>query len=107
MKINGTNIYMTRGDSESIGVTITGCELKPGDVLEFTVRRFIGSDIVLYKKVTDFTDGKAIIAIMPEDTERLKFGKYVYDIQLTVSGAVKTVIKPSTFMIGTEVTYSE
>lgn len=56
-------------------------------------------------KITEFSDNTAYINILPEDTESLRFGKYVYDVQLTFNGAVKTIIKPSTFTIGEEVTY--
>ena len=80
--------------------------LQEGDVVEFTVRQTIYSDKpVLYKKITEFSDNTAFINILPEDTENLRFGKYVYDVQLTFNGAVKTIIKPSTFTIGEEVTY--
>lgn len=106
MIVNGTNLKMTRGDSERIAVSLTGYTLQEGDVVEFTVRQTIYSDKpVLYKKITEFSDNTAYINILPEDTEHLRFGKYVYDVQLTFNGAVKTIIKPSTFTIGEEVTY--
>lgn len=106
MKVTGTDIYMTRGDSESIGVKVTtGYTLQAGDKVELTVRRRIGSGEVIHKLVTEFTDNSAIIPISPEDTENLPFGKYVYDIQMTYGGSVKTIIAPSVFEIGEEVTY--
>lgn len=105
LKVINTNLRMTRGDSESFSITFHGYTPQPGDLVEFTVRRFISSDVILYKKVTKFEGNKAIIKIMPEDTEKLSFGDYVYDIQLTFSGAVKTIIKPSKFTIESEVTY--
>ena len=61
---------------------------------------------MLYKKVTEFVDGKALITIHPEDTAELKFKTYVYDIQLTrANGQVQTIVKPSQFVVGSEVTY--
>lgn len=106
MIIDGTNLEMTRGDSERIAVSLTGYTLQPGDMVELTVRQAIYSnEPVLYKKVTDFSENTAYINILPEDTASLQFGNYVYDVQLTFNGMVKTIIKPSTFTIGEEVTY--
>lgn len=105
MQVNGTNLQMVRGDTESISVTFSNYTPKPGDIVEMTVRKNVKGIPVISKKVETFADNKAIIDILPEDTERLDFGKYVYDIQLTYSGAVKTIIKPSEFIIGEEVTY--
>lgn len=105
MKVNGTDIYMTRGDSESIGVKLSGYMLTEGDKVELTVRRSVGNSAVIHKTVTEFSDNTAIISISPEDTQRLPFGKYIYDIQITYGGSVKTIVTPSAFEIGEEVTY--
>lgn len=108
MIINGTNIAMTRGDTESMTVTLDdGIGFVEGDIIELTVRVNPSSSTVeLYKKVTEFDQGKARIDIRPEDTEGLIFRSYVYDIQLTrANGGVYTIIKPSTFEILPEVTY--
>ena len=105
MKVNGTNLSMTRGDSESISVTISGYDIQPGDFLEMTVRKRTASPVVLYKKVTEFSENKAVISITPEETNDLSIGDYVYDLQLTFGGAVKTIVKPSKFTLEEEVTY--
>ena len=106
MKITGTDIYMTRGDSECIAVTLEGYTPGPEDYVELTVRGGFLSDPVIHKKAK-FTDGKAVFAILPEDTSQLTFRRYVYDVQLTYSGQVKTICGPSAFVIGPEVTYGE
>lgn len=105
MRIVGTNLYMTRGDSETISVSISGYDLLPGDYLEMTVRKRYGSPPVFYRKITDFDENKCIISIAPDDTGKLTVGEYVYDMQLTFSGAVRTIIKPSKFVLENEVTY--
>lgn len=105
MKVNGTNLSMTRGDSESISVTISGYDIQPGDFLEMTVRQRTASPVVLYKKVTEFSENKALISITPEETSDLSVGNYVYDLQLTFGGTVKTIVKPSKFELEEEVTY--
>lgn len=105
MRVSGTNLYMTRGDSEAISVTISGYNIQPGDFLEMTVRKRYGSPPVLYRKVENFEDNKVLISIAPDETSNLTIGEYVYDLQLTFAGAVKTVVKPSKFVIEEEVTY--
>ena len=112
MIVSGTNLYMTRGDTGAIRVAVSDAAgetvpLANGDVIELTVRERLGaSGKMLYKKVTDFIDGEALITIQPEDTSSLKFKTYVYDIQLSrANGQVQTIIKPSQFEVGSEVTY--
>lgn len=99
------NIAMTRGDSESITVTCS-VPFTSGDTVYFTVREDAESGIVLQKVITEFADGRAIIPILPEDTEPLDFGTYLYDIQVTrAGGVVTTLIIPSRFKLNEEVTY--
>ena len=109
MIVDGSNLSMTRGDSESITVKITEHPFVSGDIIEMTVRKSATSDkIAFHKKVTTFTEGKAVINIEPSDTHALSFGKYTYDVQWTNSdGQVKTIIKPTkdNFIITEEATY--
>lgn len=112
MKIKGTNISMTRGDSEAIKVTVKDTlgntiPLVTGDTIHFTVREnILGKTKIIEKIITDFDDGKALITIDPQDTNNLRFAVYVYDIQLTrENGSVKTIIPPSQLLITGEVTY--
>lgn len=112
MQISGTNIKMTRGDTEGIIVRVIDevgedVSLGSGDKVEFTVRRSISHpEKMIYKVVDTFENGKARITLYPEDTDGLPFGNCAYDIQLTrANGTVKTIVKPSRFVIGTEVSY--
>ena len=118
MRVDGTKIYMTRGDSESITVSAstkignirTPRPFGEGDTIEMTVRQFPSSpSVAMHKTVTEFTeDGKAVIAIDPADTADLSFGTYSYDIQLTdADGGVHTIVRPSEFIVGEEDTYGE
>lgn len=99
---------MTRGDTESITVSIHGGAFVAGDTVELTVRRSPNAaEKKIHKVVTEFTDdGKAIIPFYPADTGGMQFGQYVYDVQVTFAdGTVCTIIKPSLFEITAEVTY--
>lgn len=112
MKIEGTNIRMTRGDSEAIKVTVKDTlgniiPLITGDTVYFTVREnLLNPTKIIEKVITDFDDGKAVINIHPQDTNNLRFSTYVYDIQLNLGNStVKTIIKPSAFKVLAEVTH--
>ena len=108
MKVDGTNLSMTRGDSETITVF---CEERPfqeGDVITFTVKKDVFTkEKILQKKITKFTEGgRAVIDICPEDTKEVPYGGYRYDVQLTTAkGTVTTIVKPSVFYVTEEVTW--
>lgn len=112
MKLSGYRIEMIRGDTEGIIVSVKTKDgedkpLTEGDIIYFTVKKSIHTDeILLQKTITTFDDGKAHINISPSDTKDLAYGLYVYDIQMNSSaGAVKTIVPPSVFEVGGEVTY--
>ena len=112
MRVEGTDIYIIRGDSATIDVSCqdesgTPLPLQPGDTIYLTVKTHVSmEDKVLQKTVTAFTDGVAHISLLPEDTKALDFVAYVYDVQLTqADGTVTTIIPPSRFVVEGEVTY--
>jgi len=112
MKVDGNNITMTRGDSETIlifckDILGTIVPFVIGDKVYLTIKRDIHEEaIILQKIITIFTDGKAIAVIAPLDTKDLEFISYIYDVQITkADGTVSTIISPSKFIIGGEVTY--
>jgi hypothetical protein len=113
MIISGTNLSMTRGDSESITVKMVDGDgasivFATGDTVYLTVRSDTASSTVALQKVisTFEVDGSAIIPIDHSDTQSMEFKKYVYDIQWTKQdGTVMTIVKPSVFEITKEVTY--
>ena len=112
MKIQGYNISMIRGDTETIKISVhdtqgDGVPLEDGDTLYFTVKTSVGTEKKEMQKVmTEFQDGIAYINILPSDTKPMKAKSYYYDIQLTrADGTVKTIIPPSRFTVKGEVTY--
>lgn len=107
MKINGTDLTLTRGDTEHLTVTCPQRPFAAGDVVELTVRRFAGyGEVLLHKQVTEFQAGAALLTIQPEDTAQLPYCEASYDVQVTFPDlGVKTVVKPSKFVIGKENSY--
>lgn len=105
---NDGTIELTRGDTARLTVSITNdtagelYEIAPEDTLILSVKKNITDDEPCLQKTV--TGGNAI-HIEPEDTAKLAFGKYTYDVQLvTASKDVYTVIVPTTFEILKEVT---
>ena len=92
-EIKNNFIKITKGDSAAFNIDITFAdgtpyELKQGDRLKMTVRRRIGSDVLLESESTTNT-----ITLTHEMTSNLIPGQCVYDIELkTSSGEVYTVI---------------
>lgn len=96
------NLSQTRGDSKAYqfqrtnkadGSVIT----REPDTIYLTVKKNYDTEDFLFQKTkADFTideDGTYHFEIKPEDTENLRYGKYVYDIQVTTDGKVTTLVK--------------
>ncbi len=106
-QVRGNNtLFVTRGDSAVFGLNLTGADgnaytLADGDKLTFTVKKTTSDkDALITKDVT--TD----IVLQPSDTNGLEYGRYVYDLQLTrANGDVETIVTPSAFIVGEEVTF--
>lgn len=112
MNFKNKDIYMTRGDSETISISLSDTSdvsipFEPGDTVYLTIKTDANTSTkVLQKQVTSFVGGKAIFTIQPSDTSSLNYGSYLYDIQWTRSdGFKRTIITPSMFVIEKEVTY--
>lgn len=108
LKITANEIYLTRGDSADIVVTIYDMNgdvysLQPDDVLLFTIKRnCITDDIIIQKDITS----DSTIHIIPTDTNNLDYGVFKFDVQLTMaSGDIYTVIDPHDFNLTKEVTF--
>ena len=104
------SIEMVRGDSADFdiylpirdeqGEIIGEYELQPGDVLLFTVKKNTNTDDIIFQKSGQHVE------ILPEDTETLPYGKYVYDVELTyASGFRDTVIRPKKLTLTDEATF--
>ena len=112
-KVNGTTITLTRGDTLLLLVKILrdGDEYTPvtGDSVRFALKSGLNStktgmkdpDPLILKPIPIDT---MILRLDPEDTKPLKFGKYVYDIEITfANGIVDTFIAEATFNLTAEV----
>ncbi len=92
-------ICLTRGDTANIvfsAIDDTGTSYTPvlNDVLRFSVAKKAGAEplIDLYNIMSDDANAFWTITIQPANTNQLKFGDYVFDVQLTHDGDVDTII---------------
>lgn len=105
--VKGTWITLTRGDSFAANIEIiqpNGKLYTPseGDHVRFAMKRSIKDEDVLILKEIPIDTLRLVLD--PEDTKRLDFGNYIYDIQLTKStGEVDTFITKSQFTLTEEV----
>ena len=107
VKLQGTNITMTRGDTARVQVSIAnpdGTEYKPlnGDVVRFAMKKsYYDENPLVLKNIPIDT---LLLTIEPTDTKPLQFGKYVYDIELTQrDGTVNTFITKANIILEEEV----
>lgn len=105
--VDGSTITLTRGDTLKLKVSITrpgGGEYvpQPGDVVRFAMKRTVHDAVpALVKEIPVDT---MMLVIGAEDTKNLRFGDYVYDVQLTtLDGVVDTFIPLSVLHLTEEV----
>lgn len=105
--VSGTTITLTRGDTFVAIITITDSDGEPyvpvvGDSIRFAMKStYSDAEPLLVKEIPIDT---MKLTLEPEDTTNLKFGQYVYDIQLTkATGEVDTFITMAKIKITEEV----
>lgn len=106
-KVENDNVYITRGDSAVLNLSIEGYTAQEGDTLTFSVKKNCNDAQPVIQKSIDTTE--MTITIDHEDTANLEFGDYFYDVQLRRDNGEKvtyhTVIIPHQFAVGAEVTW--
>ena len=104
--INGNKITITRGDTGVFTLTVKNGDTEydySNDEVLFTVKQNTRANEYVIQKTVRYGEN---ITIAPADTQRLGYGTYVYDVQLTSGGIVDTIIPPSPFVIAEEVTFN-
>lgn len=107
-------IELIRGDSLSLKFKRLDANGEPitteADEVYFTIKRNTTTeDVVFQKTLEDMTfdnDGTYHIAILPQDTEELPYGDYVYDLEICVGDDYKKTISIGNFKILEEVTFA-
>ena len=102
-------IHLTRGDTARFSIgqiknTITNTNYTPteDDTVTMTIKKTV---LQADPCVQLIVHGGEVLHIKPEDTKAMAFGKYVYDVQITMAdGDVYTIIPPTPFELLKEVT---
>lgn len=86
-------------------------KMDSNDELIFTIKKnYNTKNAILQKKLSDgsirYESGYYFVTLTHEDTANLKYGTYVYDIQLMSSGIVATLVF-GTITLTQEVTHIE
>ena len=84
--VRGDTYYISRYFLDEDGNNLT-INVNTDEVI-FTMKKDITSEALITKKLTEggitVIDNKYVITIKPDDTEDLDFGKYSYDIEVTI-----------------------
>lgn len=108
-KVKNTTIYLTRGDTLKVQISLSDPDGNPyepqeGDRIRFAVKKDYNDPekmLLINKEVPLDT---MILTLDPEDTKEMEFGDYVYDLELTNSaGEVDTFIDRAMFTLTEEV----
>lgn len=103
LKIDGNDIYLTRGNTAIIDVEIMNGDepyvMQNDDVLEFAVRRSCEfNNVVLSKRRNEPS-----FVFIPNDTKDLSLGEYIYSITLFGDNGVIDTFINGKFTIECEV----
>lgn len=93
-------------DTGTLTLSIKNYVLDSGDEVIMSIdKERENKNPLIQKRVTEFTDGKAVITLTAEDTD-VNPGDYYYDIQVnTADGRVDTVVGPAKFKFEGGMTY--
>ena len=102
-------IHLTRGDTARFSIgrivnTVTKTNYTPTaeNTVTLTIKK---TALDASPCVQTIVPGGEALHIKPEDTKAMAFGKYIYDIQITMAdGDVYTIVPPATFDLQKEVT---
>lgn len=108
-KIDGTTIYLTRGDTLNLDVYVAYSDGSPyvpqeGDKCWFSVKKTYNKDeeYLIHKEVDLETMS---LFLESTDTSTLEYGEYKYDIQMNLAnGVVDTVVPRARLILLEEVT---
>lgn len=101
MIIVGTDnsIKISRGDTANLRVNISGYTLQSNDIIYFAIKKNANNVPLVEKEYTNKTENFIDILFNPDDTNRLEFGKYYYDIRLKTTADIVTLCQPTSFEV--------
>lgn len=113
IKINKTEISITRGDSAYINFDLRNnrgdaVQLLSSDVVRCQVRDDVDGNLIFEGRVTKDSNGTITWCIKPEDTADCSIGTYYWDAQVEFgNGDIFTFVNVSKFNVLPEITMDE
>lgn len=110
LKISGTKISLTRGDSAYITLHInmsdgSPYEVQENDIIKCQVRDKVNDGNLIFEGTIEKINDEIVWHIRPEDTKNEEVTNYVWDAQIELeNGDVFTFIPTSAFRLMDEVT---
>lgn len=107
LEVIDSNIFLTRGDSALLKIDIQDIDGKDfmhttqSFNLIFTVKKYCESKYFVIKKTLE--NNSNTFELEPEDTNKLPFGEYFYDVELHMDNKIFTIITPHKFILQKEV----
>lgn len=97
MRTLAKDFQMIRGDTLSFDVVMSGIDTSSVESLYLSAKRNRSdTEYVFQKSLSDgitLTEGRYRIRVAPEDTENIDPGRYPYDLEVTISGDVYTLMQ--------------
>ena len=97
--VNGTDVTISRGDTGTLTVTLTGDVPDNSTIALVTVRHDVNRTNVVWEKNFTVNDGQIIIPLTKNETD-IPWFDYVWDIRLLYeNGDIYTPFAPSVFRV--------
>lgn len=111
LRIEGTTITLTRGDSARIQLTLNkryadgtteAYTPEEGDTIRFAMKKEFSDELAPI--LIDIPTSTLLLHIRPANTKNLPYGEYKYDVELTTANGDKdTFIEKATIILTEEV----
>lgn len=97
--VNGTNVTISRGDTGTLTVTLTGDVPANSTVALVTVRTDVNRTSAVWEKEFPVNNGQIVIPLTTKETD-IPWADYVWDIRLLYeNGDIYTPFAPSVFRV--------
>lgn len=96
---NGMDITLSQGDTARFVIDLGHFELRPNDVIRFSLKEWNSNVTELSKAATGLTGDRVYITIPSLFTRRLTPETYIYDLTVTSPEGVLTLNLPARFKV--------
>lgn len=101
LKIDGTKIEITRGDTGMFTITFTGDDAPEDNcTVLISLKKTKDTDVVIWEKRLAVHDHAISVILISEDTKDLNYGQYWWDARIFFrDGTIYTPMMPASFKV--------